>query len=209
MNHQQAPPLPAPADPPPTEQGQAQEPAPERSIQPRLRFNPRTALLLTVAVLALTALAAWLQWRSLRSARSAYQTQSVALARMQADAQRITALQHTPQRAADRKRPNEELLAQIEHALKTANVPLALWQDSIPQPAQRLPQSPYQRFSTRLYFETVTLEQITRFAHTLLAADPSLAVASLHLAAPARTDSTSWNIDLTVSYLVYTPTDRD
>jgi len=153
----------------------------------------------------MAALVCGLQRRSLRSAGSTYQARALALTRMQIDARRIGSLRDRPQRATDRQRPNDELLAQVEHALKGAGVPVQLWQDSIPQPAQRLPQSPYQRYGTRLYFEDVTIEQVVRFACALLAADPSLAVSSLHLVAPVQADLATWNADLTVSYLVYAP----
>ena len=145
------------------------------------------------------------QSRAYRNASRLLRAREVRLTHMQIDAQRIAALRDRPQQATDRQRPNDELLAQVEHALKTAGVPVQLWQDSIPQPAQRLPQSPYQRYGTRLYFEAVTIEQVVRFACTLLAADPSLAVSSLHLVAPVQADPTTWNVDLTVSYLVYAP----
>ncbi len=189
------------AEPPAQSTGEDTTPA-------RPRRTPRTALLVAVAVCSLIGLAAWLHWRSANSARDTHEVQSAALIRMRQDMRRIVALRDTPQQATDRERPNEELLAQIEAAMKTAGVPASCWQDSIPQPVQRLPQSPYQRFSTRLYFEDVTLEQTLHFAHAILAADASLAVSALRLSAPARDETMVWNVDLAVSYLVYSPADR-
>lgn len=184
--------------------------ATERHSQPpALEAGPphglRNALLVGLAVCSLAALACWLQWRSLHSARSVHAARVQALDRMQVDSERIRSLQSTPKRAVERERPNEELLTQVESALQAANVPTQRWHDSIPQTPQRLPHSPYLRFSTRLYFEAVTLEQIMRFAHALLKADPSLTVSSLQVSSRPQQETAVWNVDLAVSYLVYAP----
>jgi hypothetical protein len=162
-------------------------------------------LLIGAAICSLAALVCWLQWRALNGAESMYATRARALDRILDDAERIKSLQSTPKRAAERERPNEELLKQVESALRVADVPASLWHDSIPQTPLRLAKSPYLRLSTRLYFEAVTLEQITRFAHALLHADPSLTVSSLHLSSRPQQESAVWNVDLAVSYLVYAP----
>ncbi len=189
-------------------QGAAGARANARPVEPSPTAAPRgpaAKLALGLLVGAVLALACWLQGRAVRTAQATYAARLAALERMQSDADRIRALRQTPRLAAERQRPDEELLGTVEQALQAAGVPADLWQDSIPQAPVRLPQSPYQRHSTRLYFEDLTLEQIVRFTHALLETDPSLAIPALHLSGGARAESATWNVDLAVSYLVYAP----
>ena len=122
---------------------------------------------------------------------------------MQADARRIRALSTAPKRAAERRRANEELLAQIETALRRAGLPLDRWQDSVPQPAQQLANTQYRKLTTRLYFQNVRLEEVVAFAHHLVAADASLSISSIRLTAPGQPGNTDWHVDLSVTYLIY------
>jgi hypothetical protein len=126
---------------------------------------------------------------------------------MRVDARSIVSLRRTPPRAAERLKPNEELLAEVDAALGAAGVSKETWQDSVPQPAQREGQSPYQRLTTRLYFEGITLQELTGFAHGLLSSDSTLFISALRLTAAGRSGSqpgpaAKWNTDLAVSYLV-------
>ena len=120
---------------------------------------------------------------------------------MRADAARIQALSAAPHRATERKRPTDDLLAAVESALQRADISLDRWQDSVPQPLQQVPDSPYKRLTTRLYFDNLTQRQITSFTHHLLTADPSLTISSLRLTAPRQGNRTAWNIDVDASYL--------
>ena len=183
-------------------------PDPAVAAPPDATGGGQRRLLFSLALCSLAGLACWTQWRVQRSAQSRYDARRVAVQRMLIDAQRIGAMRRAPRRAAERERPKEELLAQIETSLTGAGIPIQLWQDSIPQTPQRLAESPYQRFSTRLYFESISLDQLVRFTHRLLAGDPSLAISSLHLAAPPGGDETRWNADLAVGYLVYAPAEK-
>ena len=174
---------------------------------------PRTRLVLIAVACFAAACLWWLQQRSLRSTRHTLTTQTAALARMQSDADRIAQLRTAPQRATDRRKPHDDLMAQINRALSAAGVPKKLWQDSIPQAPQRLANTPYTRHTTRLYFERTTLEQVTGFVHQLLEADPSLTVSAIRVTADKATDKhrildrpPTWRIELAVSYLTYAHT---
>lgn len=169
---------------------------PARSVaQLRLR------LLIAVAACTLLATVCWLGRRSLAALTERVEIQSEALAQMNTDAMRIRALATTPKRATDHNRANEELLGEIEKALGHAGIPLDRWQDSVPQPPQDLPNSPYKKLNTRLYFEDVSLEDIAAFAHRLVEVDPSLEVSSVRINAP-RLAQAGWNVELAVSYLI-------
>ena len=122
---------------------------------------------------------------------------------MHTDAVLLHTLATVPQRATDRRRPNDELLAQIEVALLSAGIGLDRWQDSIPESPQQLANSPYKKMITRLYLQDVTLESITTFAHHLVKADPSLSVSSIRLTAPHQSHHAGRTIDLAVTYLIY------
>ena len=174
--------------------------------------NQRRSLTVLVLLLIFCLWGYWLQRRSLHSMRHTVTTQSLALERMKTDAARIESLRSTPQRATDRSKPNDELLSQIDNALRKSGIPKELWQDSIPQPPRREANSPYSKMSTRLYFEQITLQQIAAFAHSLLATDPTLSLTAVRISATrnepvsdANSTKVQWNAELAVSYLVYAP----
>ena len=194
-----------PSDPKDTQRnvsdGDASATKPEGVPSPRL-FRSRDSLLVVTAVCVVLAATCWLEHRSLRSLAGSLQTRSGTLTAMRADATRIQALSAVPHRATERKRPTDDLLAAVESALQRADIPLDRWQDSVPQPLRQVPDSPYKRLTTRLYLENLTQQQVTAFAHHLLAADPSLTISSLRLSAPRQADHTAWNVDVGVSYLI-------
>ncbi len=162
----------------------------------------RATLLGASLILALLVL--WLQARSMDSWRDTLDRSAVQLAQMRADALEIASLRDAPKAAAGRTRANEELLAQVERALKAAGIARDRWHDSIPQPPARRPGSDYRRLSTRLYFEAVTLKEVASFVHHLRAGDPTLGASSLNLTNRTITDP-HYDIDLAVSYEVYDP----
>lgn len=152
------------------------------------------------------------QYRALRASEMSLANRTASISRMRADASMIATLQSGPQRAVDREKPNDELLAQIEAALHEAGVPRKLWQDSIPQPPQREKDSDYIRLATRLVFERISLQQVAGFANQLLFADPTIRVSSVRLHADSRKPAVSsgvarWNVELVTAYLVYEPQD--
>ncbi|MCP4589439.1 MAG: hypothetical protein GY842_01715 [bacterium] len=172
--------------------------------------RPGTGLTLLAVACATLAGWWWLQQRALGSAGHALAAQAAALARMETDAEIIAQLRSAPRTAAERRRPNAELLAQIDRALAGAGVPKKLWQDSIPQAPQQLANSPYTRHTTQLYFEDITLRQATALVCRLLGEDPSLSLSSVHVSAGRGSrknagGAPTWRIDLAVSYLTYAP----
>jgi hypothetical protein len=147
---------------------------------------------------------AWFQHRELNAAHSKCTVQSNSLDQMLDDARFINAALTTPQRAVDRERPHEELLALIENALHDAGIAQESWQDSVPQPPQVLAGGNYTRMGTRIYLEEVSLQSMTIFCHGLIVQDSSLRIHSLRLTAPRQNTEQVWNVEMTIVYLVVT-----
>lgn len=173
---------------------------------------PRVLAALAMLFVLLSGFAV-LQHSSLKSRRHTCAANAVSLDRMRVDAERICALRHSPQRASDRRRPNDELLAQIGTVLHEAAIPDRAWQDSVPQPPQRVPHQPYERLSTRLYFDGLTMSQVARLGHGLLEVDPTLTLSAMRISSERLADQLGsardarWHVELSVSYLVYTSED--
>ncbi len=185
---------------------------PENALR-RLR-DPKPRAITAVAVFAVVLSFVWFQHRSLAMTRRSLQASASKLTRMKSDAHQIIELQSRPQRAVDREKPNAELLAQVEAALSESNVPRELWQDSIPQPAQRANGSDYLRVATRLEFDGVTIRQIVVFTQALLQNDPTLSIQSLRIQNRTKTNESNcgeatWRVEMTVGYLVYEPKSRN
>ncbi|MCC7291863.1 MAG: hypothetical protein IT449_07370 [Phycisphaerales bacterium] len=124
------------------------------------------------------------------------------LSHMKLDASRILELRRAPQSALGQQRPNEELLATVEHALATATIARQRWQDSIPQPLTRVQGTNYQQQSTLLYFDDLTLRQLASFISALSQDDAALHVSLLGLTAGSPA---GYDVEVAVSYRVYSP----
>jgi hypothetical protein len=127
------------------------------------------------------------------------------LERMSEDADNILRLRTVPRIAVERERPNDELLAEIRDAMERADIPEGHWIGNDPLPPVRIPQSPYKRLSTRIRFEALPLKGLVQFAFHLTRADPTLGISSLRLGAPRGGDDNTWDVDMTLNYLIYSP----
>ncbi len=176
--------------------------------------DPKHQTLLVVVICTVAAAAVWSQQRSITSSRKSLETNTNRLSRMRIDAAQIAELQSRPQQAVDRKKPNAELLGQVEAALSEANVPGEVWQDSFPQPPKRSKGSDYLRVATRLEFESVTIRQMVMFTQTLLQNDPTLSIESLRIRnrmnrGNSEAAQATWGIEITIAYLIYEPKSKD
>jgi len=147
----------------------------------------------------------WLEARTLASNRSSYAHLTAHVERMDADSMAIQRLREVPKLAAERERPNDDLLAEVRDALAAAKVPADRWMGNDPSPAVRLPKTPYKRPSVRLLFEGVRSKQLVAFAHEIARRDTALSIRSLRLTAPPDRRDDTWNADLVLSYLLYSP----
>lgn len=166
------------------------------------RLSPVAPALSTVGLASLCWFASA---RSLASTQDNYSTMHQQIKQMDADVREIERLKHAPQKATDRERANDELIAQVNAALDAAKISYEHWNDHTPYPAVRIPQTPYKRLSTRLSFTDLSLRELSTFLFSLIDADASLSLSQLHLSAPRTADKENWNIDLTLSYYIFTP----
>lgn len=128
------------------------------------RAESRKTTAIIMGALSLVGLWCWLEHRSLDAREQTYDSLRVQAAQMAADASTIAALSDAPRVAAERERPNDELLDQVRSALIKSNLPERNWIGNDPSNAVRVPKSSYKRLSTRLSFDDVTLEQLSGLA---------------------------------------------
>ena len=166
-------------------------------------FKRRMTVVLSVC--ALLGTWCWVEARSLDSKRDSHQVMLAQTAQMNLDAERIGSLRAAPQLATERARPNDELLAEVRACLAAANVPLEHWIGNDPSPSVRVPRSPYKRLSVRLLFERLDLRQLVQFAYHLTEMNRALSIPYLRLFAPHDRQQDTWNVDMSVSYLIYSP----
>lgn len=145
-----------------------------------------------------------IQVRALASAQDTYQTQLAQLATMHSDAAAILTLRSKPRSAMMQTRASQDVLAQVEQALKAADIDRAAWRDSIPQLPRRVAGTDYKEVVTRLYFEKLSLQQLAGFSHHLRQIDRTLTLSTVNLS--GKTYATpEYDVDVGVSYRVFAP----
>lgn len=159
--------------------------------------------MIAVTLCAGLGLVFWWLHASTRDLRNSVAAADAALIGMRSDAEAITSMRHAPPRALDEARPSEQLLSQVDDALAVAGIPKALWRDSVPMPAQRDADGQFVRHTTRLYFEGVSMRQVTELIHVLLTRDPVLRITAIQVS--ARDKQGTWSAEMAVSYRVYVP----
>lgn len=167
--------------------------------------DPKARLGMLACLALLAALWCWLDYRGLRLQRDSHRSLVSQIERMNADAARIRVLRAAPRLATERERPNDDLLDQVRDAIEHARIPLARWIGNEPSAAVRIPRSPYRRLSTRFSFDGLTMRQLVEFVYQLTELDPSLSIPHVRIHAPASRQGSAWNVDLTLSYLIYSP----
>jgi hypothetical protein len=124
---------------------------------------------------------------------------------MHEDVESILRLRRAPRIATDRRKPNDELLAQIADAAHAAEIAPDLWVSSQPMSASRIPGTPYQRMAVRVAFAGLSLREMARFCMILIERDPTIGISALRVHAPQEAERTFWDVDAQIEYLVYTP----
>jgi len=165
----------------------------------------RRRLLLTLSAVASVAMLSWFEASGAGSARSSYVALVRQVEQMSRDTAAIQSLRQAPRLAAERERPNDELVSQINKALAGAEIPLEHWIAHDPAPAVRLPRTPYKQLSLRLSLENLSLRQLVAFAFQLVGQDASLSVYRLRLTLPRSGEKGRWNVEMTMAYLIYAP----
>jgi len=161
----------------------------------------------TVALCACLLLGLWV-WIEARVHASRSHTYAAAVRQveeMHADVMALESLRTAPQLVAERERPNDELLAEVRDAMARAKVSPDTWVGNDPNQPVRLPRTPYKRLSTRLSFANINLQDLVSVSFFLVEKNPSLSVSSIRLSAPETDKTKTWNAELTISYLIFSP----
>ena len=162
-------------------------------------------LVLVLGCCALLGAWCWIEASVLESRGSSYRSLVRQLEQMSVDSALVGSLQAQPRLATERERPNDELLAEIQQAMTVANIPASQWVGNDPIQPVRVSRSPYRRLAVRLTFEELTLRQLVQFACHLTEMDTALSIPRLRLSAPRGGRTDAWNVDLSLSYLIYSP----
>jgi hypothetical protein len=159
----------------------------------------------SVLVLALLLLVGW-SYSHLTDQQDATQRAVADTALCNDLAERIRLLQTKPAVAASQDVQDAEMARHIEAAVHAAQMSTDSVQRISSQSPRRLGESPYVEAPTQLLLRHATLEQLAGFLHHLITQCPGLEVRALRLAEPRETDSSNqWSIEITLTYLIYSP----
>lgn len=170
--------------------------------------TPQTQLVVISAACAIAGLWLMVESRAARSKRDSHASTVTQIDRMTTDAETIRGLRIAPRIATERERPNDELLAEVATAMKSAQVDPGHWIGNAPFAPIRLPGTPYKRLGTRMTFQGLDMHGIVDLAQRLTSSNASLSVSELRLSAPRDPNDKTWNVVMTVSYLIYSPHQR-
>ena len=174
-----------------------------------IRFSASRKQAAIVCAVAILAMLCWLEARALASKCASHHAIVRQIEQMSADAERIAALRNAPRLANEVERPNDELLAQIRDSMSVAGIAEEQWIGNDPTQPVRLPRSPYKRLSVRLSFGGLTLRQLVQFAYDLTGKSSALHIPRVRLGATSGTKGEAWDTELTLSYLIYAPYQRE
>lgn len=139
------------------------------------------------------------------SAHSSYSDYKRCVA-MASDIQRLG---QKPALASDREKVPSETTGVIERAAKGAGIPPERLVRIVPEPSQRLGDSAYKEKPTQVLLNNLTLQQIVSFLSNVAAAE-GLNHKFIRISAPQADGSdNSWNVEATVTYLIYDPQKND
>lgn len=168
-------------------------------------MKSRSAILLAIllAVLAGSALWAFMQHGQARARATEARE---ALGDCQRMLMQIKSASGRPAMAAEREHDPAETTALIEQAAKSAKIAPSSLVNISPQQPQRVADSHYKEKSTGVQLENVSLQQIVCMLHALSTIDKPLVPKSIRIFAPRDpSNSSHWNADITVTYLIYDP----
>ena len=165
----------------------------------------RLSYWLSGLVLAMAVVTAWSHGK-LQESRDA----AAATSRDLSDCRRLAAdirrLRQQPAVASGRELQVAELAQRIERAAVDAGVSPQAIVRIAPESARRLSETPYRERPTRVDLRGVSLRQLVGFLHRLSAAGPDLQARHLRVSAPRTSGASAlWNVELTLSQLIYTP----
>jgi hypothetical protein len=165
---------------------------------------PLHAALVVGAMLALTiAAASSASWMMQQRADARYARQQLADCRLVASG--IESLRNAPKFAASKAVDRQRIAERIQQAFQEAGVRSRQSAELIdPVNPRRVGGTPYLRQPTRVSLGELTLRETAMFLYHLTA-DSRLNATGLRLRSAAGLNTTQWNAETTVTYLIYAP----
>lgn len=160
----------------------------------------RQTRLLGAAVVT-SALLCGMTLRGSLAARAELQTRRAGAVALAADAAVIQERRAAPVTVAAGFQEGD-LLQRIETATQHAGLPAEALRSTLPEPPRRARGASHAEVITRLQFEDVSLEQISRFCARLAEVNPEISVRAIDLTA-GRNDR-AWRAAVSVGYFVAT-----
>lgn len=139
------------------------------------------------------------------------------LAAAQSRSPQILALRQKPDRAARESRSQVALAKVIEESATQSGIKAAQIVSIEPQSPRRVADTQYEEYATLVRVEGATLAELAKLVVTLRGQNTGnypLSVSSLRIAVPFQAAKSTgeateaWNIELTLTYLVYSPKSR-
>jgi type II secretory pathway component PulM len=161
--------------------------------------------------LALLLAACWMSYHHFEKGRTRFGRVQQDLEEAAALAQQIKLLRQKPDRAAASSRSEQSLAEAIEKSTAAAG----LARDQIaridPQPPRRAGDTDYLEHATTVQIDAVRLDQLAQAMQALrsMAGLDQLRVAAMRISTPYQAASSegpeTWNVELTLTYYVYSP----
>ena len=172
------------------------------------RKPDREPLLLTAVILALLVASLW-SYGQLNAARSRSSLEGDARSRCEGLADQIQAIHDEPTMADDHAMLKSDMTRYIASAASTASLEERKLVSIDHQNARRIGRTPYLEKPTRLTLRDVKLPQVLTMLYALTQDNPRLNISRLRLTAPRdETDTMTWTVDTTVTYLIYDPVEN-
>lgn len=118
----------------------------------------------------------------------------------------IDAHRRRPSVAAEREKEPDEISGPIERAARAAGIASERLVRIVPEPGRRLASTPYVEKPVQVTLKNVPIRQIVGLLDAVTTAQAGLEARSIRLTAPQPEDAgDSWNVELTLGYLVFEP----
>ena len=171
----------------------------------------RRPWVLALGVLTLSLGVLLFAWIRVRAARDGALYASGSLVRASEQALAIEELLRSPRKAVGEELGLTEFARAVEEAAEGAGVSPQQVVRIEPEPPSRAGESEYLRKSTRVELRRVTLTSLLRFTRGMHEAREGIFLRDIRLQAPhSERLKDSWNTELTLSYLIFSPkTKRD
>lgn len=135
--------------------------------------------------------------------RAEYNAEELADCRLQAG--RIRQLGSRVVRMEDTDSTSREFNRLADQASASAGVPRQNIGNITPTPPRRLGETSYQERPVVMLLRQVSIEQLVRFLNELTSGNGGLQVRELLFTTPPTSGGNQWNVQVTISYLIYSP----